>query len=51
MTKLIAYNRKNKDYDMWLNDRYVGSRATYRDAERALDEMAYDELTHGLIAA
>lgn len=47
MIKLIKRNRQNKDYDMFLNGRYVGSRETYRGAELELDRLAFDQLTHG----
>lgn len=50
MTKLIAWNKRNKDFDMWLDNEYVGSRATYKEAEEALDAMAYEVLTHGVAA-
>jgi hypothetical protein len=48
MTKLIAYNRKHRDFDMWLNDEYVGSRATYAECEEYLDNLAYEMLMHGV---
>lgn len=41
MQKLIKRNRQNKDYDMFLNGRYIGSRETYREAELELDRIAY----------
>jgi len=50
MTKLIAYNNKNRDFDMWLNDEYVGSRATYAECETYLDGLVYEMLTHGVAA-
>jgi len=45
MTKEIKRNRANKDYDMFLAGRYVGSRGTYTEAQVALDQLAYDELS------
>lgn len=46
MQKEIKRNRQTKDYDMFLNGRYVGSCGTYREAELELDRLAYDALTH-----
>ena len=46
MTKSITYNRENRDFDMFLDGRYVGSRATYAEAEAELDRLAYEILTH-----
>jgi hypothetical protein len=43
--KEIVRNRLNRDYDMFLNGRYVGSRATHTEAQAELDRLAYDELT------
>lgn len=43
--KDIKRNRLNKDYDMFLDGRYVGSRATYTEAQIELDRLAYEELT------
>lgn len=44
MTKQIKFNRSNKDFDMYLDGQYVGSRASHIEAEQALDEMAYEAL-------
>lgn len=44
--KEIKRNRATSDYDMYLNGRYVGSRATHSGAQSELDRLAYDELTH-----
>jgi len=46
MNKQITRNRANKDYDMFLNGEYVGSRETYRDAEIELDRLAFEQLSH-----
>lgn len=46
MNKHIAYNRFNKDFDMFLNDKYVGSRSTHQGAQEELDQLAMAELTH-----
>jgi hypothetical protein len=45
MQKEIKRNRQNKDFDMFLNGRYVGSRDTYTEAHVALDQLAYDALS------
>lgn len=46
MNKRIAFNRATRDFDMYLNDRYVGSRATHHGAQAELDRLAMAELTH-----
>ena len=45
--KEIIRNRLSKDYDMYLDGRYVGSRASYHEAETELDRLAFAALTHG----
>jgi len=45
MSKQIKRNRQNKDYDMFLDGRYVGSRDTYTEAQTALDRLAFDQLS------
>ena len=45
MSKEIKRNRANKDFDMFLDGRYIGSRYTYTEAQTALDQAAYDALT------
>lgn len=45
-TKEVKFNRTNKDYDMYLGGRYVGSCSTHRDATAELDRLAHAELTH-----
>lgn len=47
MTKQIKFNRSNKDFDMYLDGSYVGSRASHTEAEIDLDEMVLNALTHG----
>lgn len=44
MTKTIAYNRKNRDYDAWLNEEYIGSFASYDEAETELDRLASEQI-------
>lgn len=43
MAKQVKYNRLNKDFDMFLNNRYVGSRPTSTEAQVELDRIAHDE--------
>lgn len=50
-TKEVKFNRANKDYDMFLNGRYVGSCASHREATAELDRLAYDELARVQVAA
>lgn len=47
MTKQIKFNRDTKDFDLFLNGRYVGSRATHTEAQTELDRLAFETLTHG----
>jgi hypothetical protein len=42
--KRIQYDRATRDFSMFLNGRYVGSRATYTQAEQALNALAYETL-------
>ena len=42
----IKYNRLNKDYDLFLNGRYVGSAANHHDGENKLNQLIWDEMTH-----
>lgn len=46
MNKQIKRNKANRDYDMFLDGQYVGSRETYHDAEIELDRIASDLLSH-----
>lgn len=46
MSKQIKRNKANRDYDMFLNNEYVGSRETYREAEIELDRLAFELLSH-----
>lgn len=41
MTKRIKFNRETKDFDVWVDGQYVGSRDTHREAELLADETAY----------
>lgn len=40
--KQITYNRDSKDFDMYLDGRYIGSAATHAEAERRLDAEAFE---------
>ena len=44
MTKQIKFNRDTKDFDMFLDGQYVGSRATHYEAEVALDHLASSQV-------
>jgi hypothetical protein len=46
MIKLITYNRANKDFDMFLDGAFVGSRERHIEAEVELDRLAYEALAH-----
>lgn len=46
MHKEIKFNRDTKDFDMFLDGAYVGSRATYSQAETDLNAYVYDLLMH-----
>ena len=41
--KTIQFHQYEQDYDMFLDGRYVGTRATRKLAEKALDALAYEE--------
>lgn len=42
--KEIKRNTTNRDYDMFFDGRYIGSRQTYHECEVELDRIAYDLL-------
>jgi len=42
----IKYNRLNKDYDLFLDGRYVGSAANHSAGENTLNALIYAELVH-----
>lgn len=44
MNKRIRFNRATKDFDMYLGNEYVGSRATYAEAEAELDRLVFEGL-------
>lgn len=46
MTKEIRYDRSTKDFAMYLNGEYVGSRSDRTEAQVELDRLAYEALTH-----
>jgi hypothetical protein len=46
MQKDIKFNRQTKDFDCFLNGRYVGSRSSRTEAQALLDQIAHNELTH-----
>lgn len=41
MSKQVKFNRATKDFDVYVNSEYVGSRATHAEAEALADEVAY----------
>jgi hypothetical protein len=45
--KEIRYSRITRDFDLYIDGQYVGSRSSYHEAEVALDEIILDKLTHG----
>lgn len=46
MKKEIKRNRATHDYDMFIDGRYIGSRATHREAELELDRIVLATLQH-----
>jgi len=42
----IKYNRLNRDYDLFLDGRYVGSAANHHDGENTLNQLVWDEMVH-----
>ena len=45
----IKYNRETKDFDCYVDSRYIGSRANYRAGDELCDEVAFDLCEQGLI--
>lgn len=45
--KEIRYSRESRDFDMYIDGQYVGSRASYLEAEQTLDAIILDKLMHG----
>jgi hypothetical protein len=45
----IKYNRETKDFDCFVDGRYVGSRPNYRAGDELCDEIAYDLCEQGLV--
>ena len=48
--KSIRYDRETRDFAMYLNGELVGYAATYHEAEVALDQLVYAQLTRGVAA-
>ena len=42
MTKQIKFNRETKDFDMYLDGSYVGSRGTHLEAQTELNRLAIE---------
>lgn len=40
----IKYNRESRDYDLFLDGRYVGSAANYHEGECKLNDLVYELL-------
>ena len=47
MTKQIVYNRQDKDFEVIVDGRTIGYRATYLAADAAANEHIYNELSRG----
>jgi hypothetical protein len=45
--KVIRYDRKSRDYAMYLDGELIGFARTHHEAEVTLDQVAFDRLTHG----
>lgn len=45
----IKYNRFTKDFDCFVDSRYVGSRPNYRAGDELCNEIAFDLLEQGLV--
>lgn len=45
MHKEITFDRTTKDWAMYLNHEYVGSRSTPEEARTELDRLAYEQLS------
>jgi len=46
----INYDAASGDYAMYLDGELVGYAATYHEAEMALDQLVYAQLTRGVAA-
>lgn len=46
ITKEIKRNKQTKDFDLYLNGEYVGSRETSQEACAELDRLALQALAH-----
>ena len=44
-TKEVKFNRATKDFDCYLNGRYIGSRASRTEAQTLVDQAAFDALS------
>lgn len=44
----IKFNLETRDFDCYVDGRYVGSRANYHQGELLCDQVAYDLLADGL---
>ena len=47
MKKEIRRNRDTRDFDMYLDGSYVGSRSTHQAAREELDRLAFEQLRRG----
>lgn len=43
MTKEVKRNPETKDFDMYLNLEYIGSRPTPKEAREELDRVAFEK--------
>lgn len=46
MDKQVKFNRDTRDFDMYLDGQYVGSRATYTEASEELNRLVFERLAH-----
>lgn len=46
--RTITYNRETKDFDCFVDGRYIGSRPNYRAGDELCNEVAYDLCEQGL---
>lgn len=45
----IKYSRETKDYDCYVDGRYIGSRPTYSQADTLINQTVRDLIADGMV--
>lgn len=48
MTKEVKRNPETRDFDMYLDREYIGSRSTPKEAREELDRVALEQMRRGV---